>query len=127
VVEQETTLEFEPMLKQSFIAVVEDLGGQADTDGRHNLKDFVPTSSDTNVEGITPPQFEARKGGGYEEGPSKSSPDSTAPLEKDIGTLVISEGGPSRYMSNSSFARLSEQVYLRLLLLATTYSDSISG
>jgi hypothetical protein len=122
---QETTIEFEPILKQSFIAIVEDLGGQADTDGRHNLKDFVPTSARTDAEGITPPQLEAGKGCGNEEGPSKSSPDSTAPLEKDIDTLVISEGGPSRYMSNSSFARISEQVYPRLLVLATTYSDSI--
>jgi hypothetical protein len=113
------------MLKQSLIAVVEDLGGQADIVGRHNLKEFVPTSSGTNTEGIAPLQFEVGKGGGHEDGPSKSSPDSTAPLEKDIGTLVISESGPSHYMSNSSFARLSEQVYPRLLILVTTYSDSI--
>lgn len=103
------------------IGIVKELSGQADTEGIHNSNDSVPTSTDANVEGITPPQSEAGKVDKHKDESSKSSLDSTAPLEKDKGTLVISEGGTSRYVSHNFWSRLSEQVYLSFLFLRALF------
>jgi hypothetical protein len=109
VVKQETALG--RLLMQRLIGIVKDLGGQTDTEGTHNSNDSMSTSSDANFEGITPPRLGAGEIGGHKDGSSKSSPHSTAPLEKDMGRLVVSEGGTSRYVSQNFWARLSEQVF----------------
>jgi hypothetical protein len=116
VAKQETTLG--RMLMQRLIGIVKDLSGQADTEETHNLNNSMSTSSDANVEGITPPQLGAGEIGGHKDGSSKSSSNSTAPLEKDVGRLVVSEGGTSRYVSQNFWARLSEQVYLSFFFLS---------
>ena len=113
---QETTLG--RMLMQRLIGIVKGLSGQADTEETHNLNNSMSTSSDANVEGITPPQLRAGEIGEHKDGSSKSSPNSTAPLEKDVGRLVVSEGGTSRYVSQNFWARLSEQVYLSFFFLS---------
>jgi hypothetical protein len=41
---------------------------------------------------------------------------SVPPMERDFGTLVISDEGRSRYVNHNFWARVTEEVYLRHLV-----------
>jgi len=93
-------------LTPRLIGIAKELSGLADTEGIYNSNNPVPTSNDANVKGITSPQPEAGMADKHNDESAKSSTESTAPREKDKGTLVILEGGTSRYVSYYFWARV---------------------
>jgi len=60
----------------------------------------------------TPSKSEAGREGQDEGATSTSFNNVAPPMEKDFGTLVISEEGTRRYVKHNFWARVTEEVYL---------------
>lgn len=89
------------------------LSGQAHEEGEAVVKKSGTPEENHDVEDTSPPKLEA------EERPENATyilNNIAPPMEKDFGTLVISDEGRSRYVNHNFWARVTEEVYLRHLV-----------
>jgi len=93
--------------------VVKKLSGHGHADGEAMVEKSEPP--DEEYEDTNPPRLESGLGlaGEHELELSPTFVNNVAPpLEKDFGTLVISEEGSSRYVNHNFWARVTEEVYM---------------
>jgi hypothetical protein len=97
---------------------VKDLSGQADAEEIQNAKKSESPNND-NKAADTVPKLEVGGVGGNQDATSSNFPapvvNFQGPIEKDFGTLVISEEGRSRYVNHNFWARVTEEVAVPLL------------
>lgn len=95
----------------SYAGIVKDLSGQADAEDVHNAKKSESPNEDKAADIV--PKLEVGGAGGNDDAISSTftTPGGgfAGPIEKDFGTLVISEGR-SRYVNHNFWARVTEEV-----------------
>jgi hypothetical protein len=93
--------------------VVKELSGQAQEEGESVANGLGTPDRYHNAVETSPPKLEPETGDG--QAGSKSSNvfnNMVPPMEKDFGTLVISEKGRSRYVSHDFWTRVTEEVQI---------------